>query len=238
MKKQHVLATVLTLAAVGATVWLLWGGSPSGLPAPLAAIEAALPELGSPGTMFAAALDAPPGTPGKEGTNAALAESEVDRLWPHVRKGEPTEEQRAKVRAEWATLSAQHPDNIYLPNEFRPALSADASKAVRQQLDDTTALVARQAAQKHADRFAPPSAGNPPEVTEQQARASGVTPEQQRNYFDYQIKELESRIQLAELYLASDDPGATKKTEAKKEWATWKKELEALIRTRAQVPSS
>ena len=151
---------------------------------------------------------------------------------------------------EWVQLAARHPDNIYLPNEFQVPLTMAQEKAARQQLDDTTALVAKQAARKYLDKYAqPPLAdsvgdsapqptGDATEPTEQQARDSGITPEQQRNYFNYKIKELESRIQLVEFYLNSGQAGATKKTAAQKELIAWKKELEEMIRIRAQVPNS
>jgi len=239
MNKQRVLAVGAAVALVAVLVWLLWDTTPAhtapnqGGPTPAAA-----PLVGSPGTFFGATVEQPQRSKAEVAKIEADAQSEVDRLWPHVRKGEPTEAERAKVRVEWVNFSVQHPGNVYIPNEFKPPISAAEEKAVRQQLDDTTALAAKQAAQKHLDRFAQPAAGGPAELTEQQARDSGTTPEQQRNFFNYKIKELESRIQLVEFYLNSDDLGASKKTAAKKELIVWKKELEELMRTRAQVPNS
>lgn len=204
-----------------------------------------VPEVGSAGTFFgplAAVFKRQPAVPPAP---AAEAQSEVDRLWPHVRLGPPSAQERSHIRAQWVNFSAQYPDNLYVPSEFRPALNAAQHQAARQQLDDTTAMAARMAAQKHADRYAqPPSVGDsaqrqiavPP--SEQQARDAGVNPVQQRNFFNYRIRELESRIQLVEFYLASDDMAATKKAAATKEVTVWKKELEELTRMRAQIPAS
>lgn len=173
------------------------------------------------------------------------AQSEVDRLWPHVRLGPPSAQERSRIRAQWVRFATSYPDNLYVPSEFRPALNEEQRQAARQQLDDTTAMAARMAAQKHADRYAqPPSVADLAQrqtgaaPSEQQARASGVTPAQQRNFFSYRIRELESRIQLVEFYLASDDLAATKKAAATKEVTVWKKELEELTRLRAQIPES
>jgi hypothetical protein len=161
--------------------------------------------------------------------------------------GPPSEQERARIRVQWVNFSAKYPDNLYIPSEFLPAMNQAQRQAAREQLDDTTAMAARMAAQKHADRYAsPPSVGEHAlqqvgavaQPSEQQARDAGITPAQQRNFFNYKIRELESRIQLVEFYLASDDMAATKKTAAQKEVLVWKKELEELIRMRAQVPES
>lgn len=239
MNKQRVMAVGAAVVLVAVLAWLFWDTSAQknaqkpGSPQPAAA-----PLVGSPGSFFGATVELPQRSIAEVAKIEADAQSDIDRLWPHVRKGEPTEAERAKIRVEWVNFSVQHPDNVYIPNELKPPTNAAEEKAVRQQLDDTTALVAKQAAQKHLDRFAQPSSGSPAEVTEQQARDSGITPEQQRNFFNYKIKELESRIQLVEFYLNSNDPNASKKTAAKKELIVWKKELDELMRTRAQVPNS
>lgn len=238
MNKQRVMAVGAAVVLVAVLAWLFWDtptqkAQNQGEPQP-----AATALVGSPGSFFGATVELPQRSIAEVAKIEADAQSEVDRLWPHVRKGEPTEAERAKIRVEWVHFSVKHPGNIYIPNEFKPPTNAAEEKAVRQQLDDTTALVAKQAAQKHRDRFAQPSSDGPAEVTEQQARDSGITPEQQRNFFNYKIKELESRIQLVEFYLNSDDLGASKKTAAKKELTVWKKELDELMRTRAQVPNS
>ena len=232
------MAVGAAVVLVAVLAWLFWDTPAKNAQKPVNPQPAATPLVGSPGAFFGATVELPQRSIAEVAKIETDAQSEVDRLWPHVRKGEPSAAERAKVRVEWVNFSVQHPDNIYIPNEFKPPINAAEEKAVRQQLDDTTALVAKQAAQKHRDRFAQPSSGEPAEVTEQQARDSGITPEQQRNFFNYKIKELESRIQLVEFYLNSDDLGASKKTAAKKELIVWKKELEELVQTRAQVPNS
>lgn len=250
MKKQGfvVLGAGVVLAAV--LVWLVWGNPAEEVKSQGAAPHAPVPVVGSPGSFFGASPQAPSPAVADPAKIAADAQSDVDRLWPHVRKGEPSAEEHAKIRVQWVNFAVKYPENIYIPNEFKPPLSGAEQTAVRQQLDDTTAMVAKQAAQKRMERFAQPSAGGSvgafaqgqigaaPVVTELQARDSGITPEQQRNYFNYKIKELESRIQLVEFYLSSDDLGASKKTAAQKELIVWKKELEELVRVKAQVPNS
>lgn len=204
------------------------------------------PQVGQAGTFFGPLATRPLGQPAAvPPAPGAEAQSEVDRLWPHVRLGPPSAQERSRIRAQWVRFSTNYPDNLYVPAEFRPALNEVQRQAARQQLDDTTAMAARMAAQKHADRYAqPPSVGDLAQrqtsaaPSEQQARASGVTPAQQRNFFSYRVRELESRIQLVEFYLASDDMAATKKAAATKEVTVWKKELEELIRLRAQIPES
>lgn len=211
------------------------------------AAAAPAPDVGTPGTFFGPLATVFKRQPPAPPVPAAEAQSEVDRLWPHVRLGPPSAQERSRIRTQWVNFSAKYPDNLYVPSEFRPALNQAQHQAARQQLDDTTAMAARLAAQKHADRYAtPPSVedsaqrqmGSAAPPSEQQARDGGVTPAQQRNFFNYRIRELESRIQLVEFYLASDDMAATKKAAATKEVTVWKKELEELTRMRAQIPAS
>lgn len=237
---------MLAGASAGAAVLVAVLATGDDAPSTDAHVPAAPRQVGEAGTFFGPLAALPQGRPSTAAPEpVAESQSEVDRLWPHVRLGPPSAQERSRIRAQWAGFSARYPDNLYVPAEFRPALNEVQRQAARQQLDDTTAMAARMAAQKHADRYAqPPTLGEAAQrhsgaaPSEQQARSAGVTPAQQRNFFSYRIRELESRIQLVEYYLASDDMAATKKAAATKEVTVWKKELEELIRLRAQIPES
>jgi hypothetical protein len=245
---KHKRLWAAALVGVGVALLLaVWSADDGTAQADSTAGAPAMPEVGAPGTFFgplATVFKGPPPAPTAPTPDAL---SDVDRLWPHVRLGPPSAQERAHIRAQWVNLSARYPDNLYIPSEFRPPLNPAQRQQARAQLDDTTAMAARMAAQKHADRFAaPPSVGDAAQrqvgagtaPSEQQAREAGVSPAQQRNFFNYQIRELESRIQLVEFYLAADDMVATKKAAAQKEVRLWKKELEELNRLRAQIPAS
>jgi hypothetical protein len=114
-----------------------------------------------------------------------------------------------------------------------PVSDAEA-KVIRKQLDDVTAVAAQNGTRKATGAPGTPA----PTLTEAQAREKGITPEQQNNFFSYKIRELESRVQLGEFSLTSNEMNATQKAAMTKELVVWKKELEGLTKVKAQIPKS
>lgn len=231
-RQRFLVCAAVALAALLA--WLVAATSDEAVPA---VVVLASTPVAQSSSADAAALAASKGSLAATAELAAV-QADAERLWPHLKNTLPNEANNAKTRAEWRSLAAKHPDNIYIPSELRAPLSMAEQHALRQQLDDTTAMVAKQAAQKYNDRFAQAPTEPPTPLTEQKARDAGVTPEQQRNFFNYKIKELESRIQLAEFALNSNDLSADKKAAVQKELTVWKKELAELTRVQAQVPNA
>ncbi len=228
---------VVVVLALAVLVWArLWGAAPEGAGAAQADAGAA-PWVGSPGSFFSAALgqDGAPGAAPAQTADVAAAASAQDQamhLWPHLREGAPSAEPSAQVQAQWSRLAQQHPDNIYLPAQYQAGLTPQQALAARARLDDTTAVATRLAAQQHAQRYAP--VGQEPPAAPPIPSDSAP----QREYFDYKIRELESRLQLLAFYLDSGQPSAAKRAIARKDMEQWNKELESLRLARAAVPAS
>ncbi|MDT8992504.1 hypothetical protein RQP54_16660 [Curvibacter sp. APW13] len=229
-RRQLTAAAAVVVAAV--LGWWLW-------PTPDASVEAAavVPNVGSEGTVFgplraASAPGVQPSTAAQAPAPGGTLDEETLRLWPHLRQPAPTREEQAAIQAQWSRFAQQHPDNLYLPASMQPALTSEQARAARQRLDNTTAVEARQAAQSYALRYAEP--GQPPPS----APAAPADAAMQRDYFDYKIRELESRLQLVHFYLANGQPSAQKRAAANKDIQQWTRELESLRQGRAMLPSS
>jgi len=230
MKKQHVVAVIIGVVLLVA--FLLFSSK-----TPSDDQEKSVDSSPPPKVSSESGLSKVASQPAEQTDEAKL---EVEKLWPHLKKEQPTEAQREKVRAEWKNFAAKYPANIYIPNEFKPPLTEAEAKVAKQQLDDVTSMAAQNAAMRSVDRNRTAAGSNkaPDEITEKQAREKGITPEQQSNFFSYKIKELESRIQLGEFSLTSSEMDSTQKAAMTKEMTVWKKELEELIKVKAQVPKS
>ncbi|MGQ0711295.1 MAG: hypothetical protein ACT4NV_16295 [Rhodoferax sp.] len=233
MKRRQVLGLCALLALAGLLLAYLGQGADPGPQDGAQAGARAVPEVGSPGSFFSAALGqvAPQAAPAPAQAPPP-AQDDALRLWPHLRQGEPSAAHQAEVQAQWSRLAQQHPDNVYLPAQYQAPLTAQQARAARARLDDTTAVATRLAAQQHAQRYASP--GQEP----LEPPAAPANPAQQRQYFDDKIRELESRLQLLAFYLASGQPSASKRAIAAKDMEQWNKELEALRQARAAVPAS
>lgn len=199
-------------------------------------VNVVVPTAGSEGTVFGPIRAAPSaGSLGSAPVATAppptTPDEEALRLWPHLRQGGPTREQQAQVQAQWVRFAQEYPDNLYIPAHLQASLTPQQAGAARQRLDNTTAVVAQQAAQSYAQRYATPNQPppGPPAVPD---------PAVQRDFLDYKIHELESRLQLVNFYLANGQPSAEKRAAAHKDIQQWNHELESLRQVRASLPSS
>ena len=65
-----------------------------------------------------------------------------------------------------------------------------------------------------------------------------ITPEEQRVYIGYKMRELESRIQLIEYSIENSGITGDKLTIARKDMSSWKKELAELQAVEKKIPNS
>lgn len=231
-RRRRLLATAAAVLVAVALAWWLW-------PTPDASVESAavVPSVGSEGTVFgplrvASAAGEPVSIQAQPSAPTGGLDEETLRLWPHLRQAGPTREEQAAVQAQWSRLAQQHPDNLYLPSGMQAALTPDQARVARQRLDNTTAVVAQQAVQSYAQKYAAPGQDAPPPP------AAPADAAMQRDFFDYKIRELESRLQLVQFYLANGQPTAQKRVAANKDIQQWTRELESLRQARAMLPSS
>jgi len=162
----------------------------------------------------------------------ADAEEEAKSLWPTAIKSVKDDAHREKVREEWRDFASKYPKNIYVLNEYRAPLTEKEAADRRSSLDSFTSVDTyffRETAKLRSAEIGKDPAAAP--------KDAGVTSDQQRAYFDYKIKEVESRIELIQYAreqkgLSSDQDGI-----ADRDIAQWKKELEDLQKVSKTVPN-
>jgi len=160
------------------------------------------------------------------------AEEEARNLWPTAIKSTKDDAHREKVREEWRDFASKFPKNIYVLNEYRAPLTEKEVAERRASLDTITSVDTYFYREVSRLRYAEP--GKDP-VTPKDA---GVTPDQQRSFFDYKIREVESRIEL--IQYAREQKGLSSEQEkiADRDIAQWKKELEDLQKVSKTVPNT
>ncbi len=160
------------------------------------------------------------------------AEEEARNLWPTAIKSTKDDAHREKVKEEWRDFASRYPKNIYVLNEYRAPLTDKDVAERRASLDTFTGVDTYFYREASRVRYA--ESGKDP-VTPKDA---GVTPDQQRAFFDYKIREVESRIEL--IQYAREQKGLSSDQEkiADRDIAQWKKELEDLQKVSKTVPNT
>lgn len=159
-------------------------------------------------------------------------EDQAKKLWPEAFKPRKTPEEKEHIRKEWTDFVARYPKNLYIPAEFRPALSESEEKEARERLDAVTSMESRNAISRSLGKYAEP--GNEPKAPTE----SSVNPKEQRAYIGYKIDELESRIQLIEYTIQQGKLNPEQIGTANQDLLVWKKELTDLRQVQSQIPGS
>ncbi|TGM08914.1 hypothetical protein EHQ76_02900 [Leptospira barantonii] len=159
-------------------------------------------------------------------------EDQAKKLWPEAFKPRKTPEEKEQIRKEWTDFVARYPKNLYIPSEFRPALSETEEKEARDRLDAVTGMESRNAISRSLGKYAEP--GNEPKAPTE----SSVNPKEQRAYISYKIDELESRIQLIEYTIQQGKLNPDQVGTANQDLLVWKKELTDLRQVQSQIPGS
>ncbi|MCG6166319.1 hypothetical protein [Leptospira sanjuanensis] len=159
-------------------------------------------------------------------------EGQAKKLWPEAFKPRKTPEEKEQIRKEWTDFIARYPKNVYIPSEFRPALSEAEEKEARERLDTVTNMESRNAIVRSLGKYAEP--GNEPKAPSE----SSVNPKEQLAYINYKIEELESRIQLIEYTIQQGKLNPEQIGTANQDLIVWKKELSTLRQVQSQIPGS
>lgn len=190
------------------------------------------------------------GNDGSDGQSGPVAENWADapppgddlekleqyrRLWPDI---DDAPADREAVRQSWQDFAARYPDNIYVPNEYRGELSESERKARRETLDAVGAVESGLAsARALARKSSAPGPGGAPGEGPDAPVESPVTPQEQRLFFDYKIRELESRIQIVEYTIEQNRLDADQLPEARRDLATWRAKIAEFEQVRATIPN-
>lgn len=164
-------------------------------------------------------------------TEDAKLEDEAVFLWPSTLQSVKDEKHKEKVREEWKAFASVHPNNIYLLNEYKPALTKEQEEKIIAEMNTFTEVESFFARNVASSKYA--AVG----VEPQTSNTPGVTPQAQKVYFDYKIKELESRIQLIEYAKENKGLSLEQESMAEKEIAAWKKEIEKLKEVAKTIPN-
>ncbi|MDV6234100.1 hypothetical protein CH379_000440 [Leptospira ellisii] len=160
-------------------------------------------------------------------------EGQAKKLWPEAFKPRKTPEEKEQIRKEWTDFIARYPKNVYIPSEFKPALTETEEKEARDRLDSVSNVETKNAINRALGKYAEP--GMEPKSAPSE---SSVNPKEQRAYINYKIEELESRIQLIEYTIQQGKLDASQIPTANQDLAIWKKELAQLKQVQSLIPGS
>ncbi|MBM9579114.1 hypothetical protein JWG45_18360 [Leptospira sp. 201903070] len=159
-------------------------------------------------------------------------EGQAKRLWPEAFRPKKTPEEKEQIRKEWSDFVARYPKNIYIPSEFKPALTEAEEKEARDRLDSIGSVEAMNAVSRSLSKYAEP--GKEPKPPSE----ASVNPKEQLAYVNYKIEELESRIQLIEYTIQQGKLDPSQVGTANQDIAVWKKELADLKQVQSMIPRS
>ena len=160
-------------------------------------------------------------------------ESEAINLWPTAIRSVKDDDNKEKIREQWKDFAAKYPKNVYILNSYKAPLSVEDEKKVREELDTVVGVNTFFARNISASKYA----GKPGEAPITPKEPS-VTPDEQRKYFDYKIRELQSRIELIEYAKENKALSQDQLPQADKDIANLKKEIKSLEEVSGTIPNS
>ena len=164
--------------------------------------------------------------------SAEDGEADTEKLWPHLSKKVDVEKKREEVKKEWVDFAQKYPKNFYIPNEIKAPLTEAESQDIRKQLDIVSKLDSKFSVfEANSKRL---EVGKVPQIPSK----PDVTPEEQRVYISYKLRELQSRIELIEYSIDSKAINGDQLTIARRDIETWKKELTKLQDVEKQIPKT
>lgn len=143
---------------------------------------------------------------------------QIERLWPDLKEKEADEHQ---VRRYWQEFSARYPDNIYIPDEYKPAPTKEETEKIRAEVKAYLNVAGSFRNRRRLARNLKPGETLP-------EGAPAYTPGEQKLYFEYRIKELKSKIQLVEYSREQGALSPREDREADVRLADWNEEIEEL----------
>lgn len=221
-KKKLFLLVGSALILLSLAIYFTWESSEEESTATKSNKEESFWSLGKTTTTYTNFPDAP----------LPESDEEVARLWPHVL--EPKDPNlKEKVRKEWEDFAKRYPDNIYIPREILgKELSKEEEKEILETLDSFTSIDSKFAAYTSASKWAAPGTEPPPgPISEKDAN-----PQEMARYFNYKIREIESRIQLLEYTMEKARLSSIEENIAKSDIQKLKQELANLKEVQAQIP--
>lgn len=156
---------------------------------------------------------------------------EVLKLWPDLQN--PPKQDPEEIDRQWVDFSRKYPNNFYIPTKYLN-LSEEQLQERQKQLEIFTDLESRYASIKAKYKKNTNTNVDGPDAP----KDSPITPDEQRQYFNYKIHELQSRIELIEYWLENqkDQLDSQQLEIANQDLSTWKKELEEYKKLLKDIP--
>ncbi|MEM7182310.1 MAG: hypothetical protein AAF518_15455 [Spirochaetota bacterium] len=158
---------------------------------------------------------------------------QTEKLWPHLSTSKASKEDKEKVRQQWLEFANEYPENIYIPDYAKQPLTEAETQKIRQEVDLVADIEANSAVTRTRARSSKPGSEPP-----QEPAKPSLSPEKQRAYFAYKIREVKSKIQLIEYAIAKNRLDEVQMGIAKKDLENWKKQLKELQEVSDRVPKA
>ncbi len=161
-----------------------------------------------------------------------LDPEEVFKLWPDLQN--PQKVNKEEIEKQWIEFARKYPNNFYIPTKYLN-LTEEQLQQRQKELETFTYLESKYSAFKSKlNKEAKPGI-DAPEIKE-----ISIEPEEQQIYFQYKIKELQSRIELIEYWLENEGNNLTsqQKELAEQDLQQWKKELNEYNKLLKEIPSN
>ncbi len=148
-----------------------------------------------------------------------LDPDEVLRLWPDL--SQKVTDNSEQVKEEWKEFAKLYPNNFYIPADFLNLSSQDLEKRL-ETMEKFVDLESRFAGirSRYENEILSP------DEEKEILMDKEVTKEDQKLYFDYKVRELESRIQLVEFWLSKGNIDEQQLQIAQDDLDQWNKELQ------------
>ena len=161
-----------------------------------------------------------------------LDPEEIFKLWPDLQN--PPKVNKEEIEKQWIEFARKYPDNFYIPTKYLN-LTEEQLQQRQKELETFTYLESKYSAfRSKLNKEAKPGV-DAPEIKE-----ISIEPEEQRTYFQYKIKELQSRIELIEYWLENEGTNldSQQKELAEQDLQQWKKELNEYNKLLKEIPSN
>jgi len=162
-----------------------------------------------------------------------LDPEEVFKLWPDLQN--PQKVNKEEIEKQWIEFARKYPNNFYIPTKYLN-LTEEQLQQRQKELETFTYLESKYASIKSKlNKEAQPGVNGPEAIKE-----INPEPEEQRTYFQYKVKELQSRIELIEYWLENEGANlnSQQKELAEQDLQQWKKELNEYNKLLKEIPSN
>ena len=162
-----------------------------------------------------------------------LDPEEVFKLWPDLQN--PQRFNKEEIEKQWIEFARKYPNNFYIPTKYLN-LTEEQLQQRQKELETFTYLESKYASIKSKlNKEAQPGVNGPEAIKE-----INPEPEEQRTYFQYKVKELQSRIELIEYWLENEGANlnSQQKELAEQDLQQWKKELNEYNKLLKEIPSN